>query len=722
MKIIKGFKIGGLQQKIFSLILFFIIALVAVFVAVSVFQQKSLARTVEEASVGQQASITAVSEATMEAVLETSMTRITALQAYIAGDLFGDVKGDVMTLQSLATELFAHADSFSAHPFSPPDRSSDGVPSVMMLHESGVDPSASASLGLVANMSEIMLSRFRSSDKLSGCYVATADGCLLFVNDRAGSYFDERGEVFDFPVRTRPWYQQAAEAGEVIFTGVELDAYTDTPTLECAAPVYRNGELAAVVGADIFLNSIQDYVEQTSTEGGFLCVVSKNGRVLFSPFREGTFRTARSEEAQDLRANENAALASFITKALYGATGLATVTVDGTEYYMTGAPMDNVGWTVVSAVEKELTYQPAATMLERYDEINAEALTAYRTDAAHSRQTFIVLTGLLILLGVAAALIVAGRIVKPVEHMTRRIKALGASDSVFEMEKVYRTGDEIEVLAESFASLSEKTRDYIRQITEITAEKERIGTELALATRIQADMLPNIFPAFPERPEFDVYATMDPAKEVGGDFYDFFLIDDTHLGLVMADVSGKGVPAALFMMISKILVQNYAMTGRSPAQVLEGVNKQICQNNREEMFVTIWFGILDTETGKITAANAGHEYPVLRQPDGAYELIRDKHGFVVGGMDGVRYREYELELRPGGRLFLYTDGVPEATNAAQELFGTDRMLAALNEDPDAAPMELLKNVRRAVDGFVRDAEQFDDLTMLGLEYKGGNEQ
>jgi sigma-B regulation protein RsbU (phosphoserine phosphatase) len=190
----------------------------------------------------------------------------------------------------------------------------------------------------------------------------------------------------------------------------------------------------------------------------------------------------------------------------------------------------------------------------------------------------------------------------------------------------------------------------------------------------------------------------------------------------MADVSGKVVPAALFMMISKLLVQNYAMTGRSPAQVLEGVNKQICQNNREEMFVTIWFGILDTETGKITAANAGHEYPVLRQPDGAYELIRDKHGFVVGGMDGVRYREYELELRPGGRLFLYTDGVPEATNAAQELFGTDRMLAALNEDPDATPMELLKNVRRAVDGFVRDAEQFDDLTMLGLEYKGGNEQ
>ena len=243
-------------------------------------------------------------------------------------------------------------------------------------------------------------------------------------------------------------------------------------------------------------------------------------------------------------------------------------------------------------------------------------------------------------------------------------------------------------------------------------------SELNMANHIQASMLPSIFPAFPDRPDFDVYASMDPAKEVGGDFYDFFLIDETHLGIVMADVSGKGVPAALFMMISKILVQNYAMTGRSPAQVLQAVNDQICSNNREEMFVTVWLGVLDTETGKITAANAGHEYPVLMQAGGQFELVKDKHGFVIGGMDGMRYKEYELTLTPGSRLFLYTDGVPEATNAQREMFGTDRMLDALNEAPDAAPEMILKNVRKAVDGFVKAAEQFDDLTMLCVEYKG----
>jgi sigma-B regulation protein RsbU (phosphoserine phosphatase) len=231
-------------------------------------------------------------------------------------------------------------------------------------------------------------------------------------------------------------------------------------------------------------------------------------------------------------------------------------------------------------------------------------------------------------------------------------------------------------------------------------------------------MLPHFFPPFPDREEFDIYASMDPAKEVGGDFYDFFLIDDDHLAVVIADVSGKGIPAALFMMGSKILVQNYAMTGMSPGKVLEAVNRQICANNREQMFVTVWLGILEISTGRMTCSNAGHEYPVLKTPDGYFELYRDKHGFIIGGMDGMRYKEYEITMLPGTKLFVYTDGVPEATDADSKLFGMDRMLAALNELQDASPEELLKNVRAHVDAFVGDAEQFDDLTMVCLQYRG----
>ena len=267
-------------------------------------------------------------------------------------------------------------------------------------------------------------------------------------------------------------------------------------------------------------------------------------------------------------------------------------------------------------------------------------------------------------------------------------------------------------------NIARRGRDMVVTQHEKDLKTARIESELDLATRIQADMLPNIYPAFPDRPEFDIYATMDPAKEVGGDFYDFFLVDDDHLCMVMADVSGKGVPAALFMMASKIILANNAMMGKSPAQILTETNAAICSNNREEMFVTVWLGILEISTGKLTASNAGHEYPVVKSPDGDFEMFKDMHGFVIGGMDGFKYKEYELCLKPGAKLFLYTDGVPEAADAQNNMFGSARMLAALNADAQSDPVGTLKNVRAAVDGFVNGAEQFDDLTMLCFEYKG----
>lgn len=278
--------------------------------------------------------------------------------------------------------------------------------------------------------------------------------------------------------------------------------------------------------------------------------------------------------------------------------------------------------------------------------------------------------------------------------------------------------NEIGQLSRDVSDLTLEMENYMSRIERITIERERVNTELHMATKIQSSMLPCIFPPFPERKEFDIFASMDPAREVGGDFYDFFLIDDDHLCLVMADVSGKGVPAALFMMASKIILANNAKMGKSPAQILTDTNNTICQNNRQEMFVTVWLGILEISTGRLTAASAGHEYPALRRAGGPFALVRDKHGFVIGGMDGMRYPEYELRLTPGSKLFVYTDGVPEAANAENEMFGTGRMLAALNRDPDASPEAILRSVRADVDGFVRSAKQFDDLTMMCLEYKG----
>ena len=277
---------------------------------------------------------------------------------------------------------------------------------------------------------------------------------------------------------------------------------------------------------------------------------------------------------------------------------------------------------------------------------------------------------------------------------------------------------EIGLLARSVHKMEIDLNHYIDNLTNVTAEKERISTELNVATQIQADMLPSIFPAFPERKEFDIYATMNPAKEVGGDFYDFFLIDEDHLAMVMADVSGKGVPAALFMVIAKTLIKNRAQMGGGPSEILGYVNNQLCEGNESGMFVTVWLAILEISTGKGVAANAGHEHPAICRADGIYELVVYRHSLAVAAMEGMRFREHTFELHPGDSLYVYTDGVAEATNAGEELFGTDRMLRALNRNPKADVTELLQTVKEEIDVFVNTAPQFDDITMMCLKYYG----
>ena len=283
-----------------------------------------------------------------------------------------------------------------------------------------------------------------------------------------------------------------------------------------------------------------------------------------------------------------------------------------------------------------------------------------------------------------------------------------------------RTGDEVEHLNRVMAQMEKDLSVYMEDLTRVTKKEERVRTELDMASKIQKGALPDIFPAFPDRQEFDLYASMEPAKEIGGDFYDFFLIDDDHLCLVIADVSGKGVPAALFMMASKIILADNAIMGKSPSEVLYDANNAICKNNKLEMFVTVWVGILEISTGKLSAANAGHEYPAIKRGDGGFSVFKDRHGFVLGGMEGMKYKEYEIQLSPGDKLFVYTDGVPEANDPDGNMFEVKRMIDALNEDPDASPAQILGAVRGEISKFVREAEQFDDLTMLCLEYKGAN--
>lgn len=278
--------------------------------------------------------------------------------------------------------------------------------------------------------------------------------------------------------------------------------------------------------------------------------------------------------------------------------------------------------------------------------------------------------------------------------------------------------DEIGSLAKAVGQMELDIREYIENLTLVTAEKERIGAELNVATQIQADMLPRIFPAFPQHGEFDIYATMTPAKEVGGDFYDFFMADEKKLVTIIADVSGKGVPAALFMVIAKTLLKNQAGYEKDPSKVFETVNNQLCENNEAGLFVTAWMGVLDLETHVMTYVNAGHNPPVLIREEEELSWVEGSIGLVLAGMEGMEYRSQQITLQPGDRLFLYTDGVTEATRLDEEMFGEERLARALMEVSRQPLSEVLHTVKTQIDSFVGEAEQFDDITMLIMQYNG----
>lgn len=338
--------------------------------------------------------------------------------------------------------------------------------------------------------------------------------------------------------------------------------------------------------------------------------------------------------------------------------------------------------------------------------------------------TMIILLTVTALFSVAYVILYNRVFVKPIKQMTRATSAFVADrekDNVVTStisELNIKTGDEIQTLSESLKTMEVDLIKHIENLRSITAEKERIGAELDVATRIQASMLPCIFPAFPDREEFEVYATMNPAKEVGGDFYDFFMVDEDNLAVVVADVSGKGVPAALFMVIGKTLIKDHTTSGKDLGEVFTEVNRLLCEANSEELFITAFVGVLNLKTGNFRYVNAGHEIPFIAKKNGIFEPYKIRAAFVLAGMEGIRYKSGELQLEPGDKLFQYTDGVTEATDKDDRLFGMERLKNTLAKLSDKTPTEILPGVKADIDAFVGDAPQFDDITMLCLEYRG----
>ena len=537
----------------------------------------------------------------------------------------------------------------------------------------------------------------RNSDIVASLFLATKTGLMLSYDKQTPLAVPMDGDTdmyYDFT--STKWYTKARATKKLCFTDIYLDAFDNGMMITCAVPFYNAmREFAGVAGMDILVpNLYRTIMNIDFGEGVHAFIIDREGHIIepldhydlanHSIYYDDTMDFSIANEI--LTTNEGVLLSE---NNIY----YAYTTISGTGWKLCARVPESMILTTVQSVDRNV----AVTIL------------------------------LFVLAFIVVTAFVALWCKKLSDRLTIPITALGKdvemiSDGSLDYQARVYDNDEIGDLARGFNNMAISLKEYIKDFASVTAERERIGAELNIAKSIQAELLPCNFPPFPGRNEFDIYATMDPAKEVGGDFYDFFFIDYDHLALVIADVSGKGIPAALFMAISKTLIKNRAQMGGTPSEILSVVNNQLCEyGSRSELFVTVWLGILEISTGKIVASNAGHEYPAIRRAGGSYKLMKLPNNPAVATLEGINFREDKFTLRRGDSLFIYTDGVAEATRINgkhEELYGTERMIDALSRHAEEPVDKLLVSMRREVDEFAGDAPQFDDITMLALQYYG----
>ena len=634
--------------------------------------------------------------------MEMYLNQLVDKQAQSTNIRLNTVNRIVTEAAQYTASLYKNSDNFEGKTMPRPDQTKAGVACQKYFIVKGVRETESIAkeVSTLSNCEYMFAPLLEENELLDNIYIGTESG-ISYRYSRSNKYNE------DYDPRERDWYKAAMAAQDtLVWLPTYLDSYGNTCIT--AAMSYRDasGKTAGVVASDIALQSVIDDVMSLKIgETGSCFVLSED--LSFIAHRD------MAKEGFDPELKDHIGNKAFLDMLEVAVSGIVESEYEGKDCYIAYSKLEETGWFFCASIETGEVTAPAVLAKEESDRLTEETQQSMQSRLFGTYRLFLIYFAIVGIIITMISYAVSGTITNPINHLTQNVKAIGQGD--FDRKIPVESGDEVGMLAGRFNEMQDNLKVYMENIKQVTAEKERIGAELSVAAQIQADMLPSIFPAFPEHTEFDIYASMNPAKEVGGDFYDFFLIDDDHLGLVMADVSGKGVPAALFMMMSKILVANYAMLSSSPAETLIQVNRQICKNNTNDMFVTVWLGFLTISTGHVIATSAGHEYPVIKNAAGQYELFKDKHKLPVGSMEGTKYEDYEFDIEKGGGLFIYTDGVPEATNADNVLFGTDRMIDALNSADSSDPREVLERVKKAVDEFVGDAPQFDDLTMLNIQ-------
>lgn len=565
----------------------------------------------------------------------------------------------------------------------------------------------------ISNIAYTLAPIFDNTTCVSSFYVATKSGILYrYSKDSLGTRLD---------ARSREWYVDAVNSRQEgktapIWQSPYVDKYTGQLCITCCkAFIGPNSDIIGVVGCDMYLTDLNEYVlyhNSEDKEAGYSFLLDEEGNIVMHP----DYLKNDNHQISPISGDIDDSYRNALSNMKQGKSGIEKVKIEDMEYYLAYTPMKETGWSFGILSRIEDIVKPAS---ETKNVIAAQTYASQ--EIINHRVKYLILYFLLIfvlccIVSAALAVFLSFRAMLPLKRLKMGVKKIGQGDLSFKLNVHSR--DEIGQLAECFNNMTQNLQKHIDNLAETTAEKERVQSELSIAKKIQLSMLPCIFPAFPERKDFDIFAMTDPAKEVGGDFYDFFFIDDSHLAIVIADVSEKGISAALFMVISKILIQNQLKLCASSNKTLEAVNNQLYENNDADMFVTAFVGIYDINTGELEFSNAGHIPPLLyRKGRDRFEYIKMKHGIVLAGVKDVKYEKYKINLSPEDVLFMYTDGVTEATNSKLEMFSDDRLKEILNQDNirHLSIRDLIIAVNSELKEFARDVKKSDDITIMALK-------
>lgn len=654
------------------------------------------------------------------------LTDTTVLRARLVGRILDGCALSVESLADTLTDTLQHEGEYVPKelPVANYDEVASYEPYVYYtaeLIEHGITPELRQEINYVSSIEDDIR---RISKRYQGCILAASDkGYLIRIDmidlDGKGAVLCQEPMRSTYGFKHKEWYQSAIKSDKMIFTKPYMASY-NRPCLSIGVPYHDMVGIAGVVVADIDTEYICQRMSSSDVDGSdFSFIMDHDGNVIISPRKEGSF--AATDMNNNLRKADDQALVETTERMIAGEQGIALVKVDGGEYYLAYAPVPDVGWSVGTVIKTaEITVAGDKTeayvnkVFENYD----MKLVGFFLIKAIGAILLFILTLYIIL---RKNVDMARGFAEPIDTLIDGVKEIAAGN--LDRKLSIKTGDELETLADSVNHMSHELTLYMERLAKTTAQKEHIETELSVATRIQTGMLPDGHNPFPNRHDLDLAAIMQPAREVGGDFYDFYFLDEHHLVVTVADVSGKGVPAALFMVIAKTLLKENLLFAGEPdrlGQVFYETNNALIRSNKESMFVTVFCGVLDTITGEFVYVNAGHNPPIIRKKE-RRSYMEMAHYPVLGALDDISYDVTKLKLDQGDAIFLYTDGITEAMNVERKFFGNQRLLKIMASICDSAKQDI-ETVYEAVKEFTGEAAQSDDITMLELIYFGRAEE